>query len=124
DFSTLRVNDLLIEQIANHSEHVFVGVIRGQALVLQVDAFGTDGLDLVVTDAQPARTGPHQKAVEADGVNQRYQRRVAKRSNTAAFQVVHLDAQKFRQVQNLFRHTYRTQRPEYGAVLPSLRITG
>ncbi len=106
--AALGVDDLLIEQVANHAQHVFVGMIRSEALVFEVNTAGTDGLDLVISDAQPGGACAYEKAVKADGVNKRDERCIAECSNAAAFQVVHFDAQEFRKVEDLFRHTYRS----------------
>jgi hypothetical protein len=34
DFSPLRIDDLLVEQVADHAQHVFIGVIGGQNFAL------------------------------------------------------------------------------------------
>jgi len=37
--ASLRIDDLLVEQIAHHAQHVLVGMIRRELLVLKIDAF-------------------------------------------------------------------------------------
>ena len=37
--ASLGVDDLLVQKVAHHPQHVFVGVIRNQDLVTQVDPF-------------------------------------------------------------------------------------
>ena len=70
DFSSLGINDLLIEQVTDHAQHVFVGVIRGQALVLEVNAIRVQALDLVVADAEPSRSGANKIPIYTDGIDQ------------------------------------------------------
>ena len=36
--AALGVDNLLIEQIANHAQHVFVGMIRREVFVFEIDA--------------------------------------------------------------------------------------
>ena len=104
NFSALRVDDLLIEQVAHHAKHVLVGMVWGEKLVLKVDAVGTNSLHLVVADAEPAGTGAHQKTVHAHRVDQRNQRGIAERADAAALQVIDLQADQFGPVKNFFRH--------------------
>ena len=51
DFAALGVDNLLIEQIAHHAQHVLVGVIRSELLVVEMNAVHVDAFDLVVTKA-------------------------------------------------------------------------
>src|SRR6185437_5973373 len=91
-FPALRIDNLLIEQIANHAQHVFVGVIGRQAFVFKLDAIGADTLDLVIADAQPRWAGPDKVAVQPDRVDQWYKRGIAECPDPAALQIVHFDA--------------------------------
>src|SRR6185436_20036601 len=42
-FAALGVDDLLIEKIADHTEHVLIRVVRHELLVLQIDSVERDG---------------------------------------------------------------------------------
>src|SRR6202035_3464841 len=42
-FTTLPVDDLLVEQIADQPQHVFVGMIRREQLVFEIDTIQRDG---------------------------------------------------------------------------------
>ena len=68
-FAALPVDDLLIEQIADQAQHVLVGMVGRELLVLEVDPVERNGADLVVADGQPGPAAAHQEAVHAGGMN-------------------------------------------------------
>ena len=49
-FAALAIDDLLIEKIAHQAQHVFVGMIRGEHFVFEVNAVERNGADLIVTN--------------------------------------------------------------------------
>ena len=51
--AALGVDNLLIQQVPHHPQHVLVGVVGREVLVFQVDAVEADGPDLIVPDGQP-----------------------------------------------------------------------
>ena len=91
-FAALRVDDLLVEQVAHQAQHVLVGVVGREHLVAQVDAVERDGADLIVADGQPGPAAADQEAVDADGVDQRDERGVFDHAEPAALQVIDLEA--------------------------------
>ena len=66
-----RIDDLLIEQVANHAQHVLVGVIRSKLFVPEIDALERDGSDLVVADAEPGPSAAYQEAVDPRRIDER-----------------------------------------------------
>ncbi len=101
----LRVDNLLVEKIADHPEHVFVGVIGRQILVAEVDPFEGDGADLIVADGKPGGAGPaDQEAVNANRIDERDDRGILDHADPAPLKVKNLEAHKFGEEQKLFRH--------------------
>ncbi len=90
-FAAVRVDDLLVEQVAHHSQHVFVGVIGRELLILEIDALQRDFLDLVVADGEPRPASAYEVAVDADGVDERNQRGVFDTADLAATGVVDVE---------------------------------
>ena len=95
DFAAVGVDDLLIEEIARYSQHVFIGMIGGEALVLEVNTGAGDAFHLVVTDRKPAGTGADEKAVDAHRIDKGDKRGIAQSADMPAFQVVNLEAEEF-----------------------------
>src|SRR5260370_24283606 len=55
-FAALGVDDLLVEKIADQPQHVLVGMIRGEHLVLEVDSVQGNRTNLVIPDCEPRPT--------------------------------------------------------------------
>ena len=104
-FSPLGVDDLLVEKIAHHAQHVLVGMIRREIFVAEMNAVERNGTDLVVADRQPRRTAAaDQVAIDANRIDQRNHRGVLDHTDSAPLEVKDLEAQKFGEEQELFRH--------------------
>ncbi len=76
-FAAMRIDDLLVQQVAHKAQHVFIGVVGSELLVLEPDAVQIEPADLIVADGEPGPPAAHQEAVDADRVHQRHDSRVA-----------------------------------------------
>src|SRR5262249_13762506 len=102
--TALSIDDLLIQQIADGAEHVFVGMIGGEILVAQPNSVERDRANLVVTDGEPGGAAADQKAVEPDRIDQGNEGGIPDHTNPAVFEVKDLEAEQFGKEQDLFRH--------------------
>src|SRR4051794_30681875 len=68
--ASLCINDLLIEQVTDHTQHVFVRMIGRQALVLKVNAICINVLHLVIANAEPSRSSPDEIPVYTNRIDQ------------------------------------------------------
>ncbi len=91
--AALGVDDLLIQQIAREPQHVFVGVVRGEVFIPQMNAIQRNGLDLIVTDGQQRAVAADQKAVDANRIHQRHDCGVLDRTEAPPLKVVDLEAE-------------------------------
>ena len=98
------VDNLLVEQVAPHAQHVFVGVIGEELLVAELDAIKADQRNLVVADRKPGATGAYQKAVHAGLMDQRNECCVPNPADAPVFQVVDRQVEQLGEVQKCFRH--------------------
>src|ERR1043166_1166368 len=110
----LGIDDLLIEQVAHHAQHVLVGVVRGQVLVAKINTVQGDGPDLVVTDGQPGPAAANQVTVDANRVYQGNDSGVLDNTNPVSLKVEDLEAEQFGEKQKLIRH--RWPKPIRGCV--------
>jgi hypothetical protein len=104
DFAALRIDDLLVEQIAPHPQHVFVGMVGRQPFIAETDSLKRDGLDLIVSNAKPSRARANQETVDSKGVDQRDKSRIAEPTDFTAFEVENFQAEDLGKVQDFFRH--------------------
>src|SRR5579864_1275866 len=56
NFTAFGVDNLLVEKIADQPQHVLVGMVRREQLVLQVDSVQGNGTNLVVPNREPSPT--------------------------------------------------------------------
>ncbi len=103
-FATLPVDDLLIEQIADQTQHVFVGMIGRKLFVFEVDPIERNGADLIVTNGEPRPAAAHEKPVYAGGMDEGNNGGVFDQAQAAALQVIDLEAQKFGEKEEVVRH--------------------
>ena len=102
--AALAVDDLLVEQIADHAQHVLVGMIGGELFVAEVNSVERNGADLIVADGQPSPAAAHQEAVDAGGMDQGNDGGVFDQAEPAALQVIDLEAQQFGEKEEFVRH--------------------
>ena len=69
-FAALRVDDLLVQQIAHQAQHVLVGMIGREVFVAQMNAIERNGVDLIVTHREQGPVAADQKTIDADRVDQ------------------------------------------------------
>ena len=92
----VRVNDLLIQQITLHSQHVLIRMIGIEALVREPDAaLDGDTGNLIVTDRQPGTAGRNQEPVNTRRMNQRNNCGVFHPPDTALLQVIDRHSDEF-----------------------------
>ena len=98
------VDNLLVEKIALNAQHVLVRVVRIQFFVAELNAVERNGRDLIVTDGKPGRSGADQIPVNPRRMNQRNDGGVADPPDAPMFQVEDWQAEKIREVEEVFRH--------------------
>ena len=103
-FAALAVDDLLVQKIAHQPQHVFVGMIRRQQLVFEVNAVERYGANLVVPYGEPGPAAAQQETIHAGRMNQRNDRGVFDEAEAAALQVIDLEAQQFGKEEEFVRH--------------------
>src|ERR1700684_4177655 len=104
-FTPLRIDDLLIEKVSHHAQHILVGMVRCEVLIAKMDPVERDGSNLVVANRQPRRPySSDQVAIDANGIDQRYDGGIFNHTDPAPFEVEDLEAQNFGEEQKLFRH--------------------
>ena len=69
DLTAVYVDNLLVEQVALNTQHVFIGMIRDQLFVGEMEAFDRDAADLVIADGKPRAAGADKKAIDANGID-------------------------------------------------------
>src|SRR6185437_11592141 len=100
--AALGIDDLLVKQVARHAQHVFIGMVGRQAFVLEMNAFGGDGLNLIVANGEQPGPGADEIAIDANGVNERDDGGVFERTDEAALQVVDFLAEEFGEIEDFF----------------------
>ena len=83
-FAAVHVDDLLVQQVPHHAQHVLVRMVGGEQFVFKVDAVETDRPDLVVAHRQPGVAAPQQVAIDARRMNDGDDGRVFDDAKTAA----------------------------------------
>ena len=91
-------------KIAHQAQHVFVGMIRGELLVFEINAVERDGADLIVADGEPSPAAADQEAVDAGRMNQGNDGGVFDEAEAAALEVIDLEAQQFGEKEEVVRH--------------------
>ncbi len=104
DFPSVHVDDLLVEEVADQAQQVFVLVVGREVVVADDDAVERDGGDLVVADHPPGPLAADQVPVDAFGVGERHDARVLDPADTAALLVSDLQAHQLGQEEQAFGH--------------------
>ena len=94
-FAALSVDNLLIQQIAHQPQNVFVGMVRGELLVLEKDSIERDGADLIVAHVEPSPSTANEVTVYAGCIYQRNKRGIFEGADFPALKVIDLEAEKF-----------------------------
>src|SRR5262249_5912893 len=87
-FAAVDVDNLLVKQIAGDPQHVLVIMVGGEYFIAEPDAIERNGVALIVADGEPGRSGPDQKAVHTEGIDQRQNSAVPNAPDAALFQVI------------------------------------
>src|SRR5438477_5847955 len=98
------VDDLLIEQVADQPQHVLVGMIRREHLILEVDSVERNRANLIVPDGEPGPASADQESIYAGAMNQRNNRGVFDEAQAAALQIKDLETQQFSKEEEVVRH--------------------
>src|ERR1700674_394853 len=69
-FPAVNIDDLLVQQIPAHPQHVLVGVIGCKVFLAQPDSIERNGSNLVVADRQPGPAAAHQETVDPGRMDQ------------------------------------------------------
>jgi hypothetical protein len=115
DLAPVDIDDLLIEKIALDAQHVFIGVIRVELFVRELDAVQRDGCNLVVTNGEPRRPRAHEITINAGRMNQRHQSGIADTADEALLQVIDRKAEEVREVEEILRHVVLSARTRVDA---------
>src|SRR5580698_8832009 len=68
-FAAFAIDNLLVEKVADQAQHVFVGVVRSEQLVFEVNAVERNRADLIVFDGEPGPAAAEQKTIDAGGMD-------------------------------------------------------
>ena len=94
--ATVDIDNLLVQEVALHTQHVLIGVVRVEALVGELDSVGErDAGDLVVADREPGAPGGDQKPVNPGGVDEGDQGSIFHPPDAAMFQVIDRHPEQF-----------------------------
>src|SRR5579872_5712987 len=88
------IDDLLIQQVADDAQHVFVGMVGGELLVFEENAVEGDGANLVVADGQPSPAAADKIAIDPGWMDEGDNGGVSKDTKLAALQVINPKGRK------------------------------
>ena len=115
--AALCVDNLLVEKIPRHAQHVLVVVVGSELFVLKINPVKADRPDLIVPHREPGPVAADEVAVDAYRVDKRDQGGVLDAANGVTLKVVDLKAEQLGEEEEALRHcilrmTHSRRRPQ------------